>query len=577
MVLCENGFINSDLQPGGLLLKKIIFACLVFLFSASLSFAKFDPAFTWTTLETPHFYIHYHQGGENVARHAAQVAEDVHARLVPRIKWEPKQKTHIVLVDAMDEANGNTSVIPYNYMILFLTQPAGEPGFGTTAYEDWMRLLITHEYTHVLQLDMINGGLGGLLQTIFGRFYFPNAIQPEWLIEGLAVYEETAQTQGGRGRSAGADMVLRMAVLDGPFPAISQMTVFPDTWPSGQVPYLFGESFIQFITDKYGREKLADLSLTYSNRNLPFLVESTAGRVLGENYSTLWEEWRSALRDKYGKQRDEVMAKGPTTSTMLTHKGYDTLSPVYSPDGSRIAYLEANGDEFPGLYVMNADGTGDRKLTENAFPVSASGMTPAWSADGGRLYYTKAEIERNTDYYDDIYYYDMKREREVRVTKKVRGRDAHPSPDGKKLVFVVNKMGMTRLALLDLTPDGRKNPAKEKDLVFLNEAIAVQYETPRWSPDGTKIAVSVWQPGGYKDIWILDVGGKKLEEVTHDRAIDGAPAWRPDGKYLYFTSDRTGIYNLFAYELGTKKLFQITNVVGGAFSPYPSPDNKKLV
>ena len=556
-------------------MKKILFVFLMLLASASLSFAKFDPSFTWTTLETPHFSIHYHQGGEEIARHAAQVAEDVHSRLVPRIKWEPKQKTHIVLVDAMDEANGMTGVMPYNQMILFLTQPVGEPGFGTTAYEDWMRLLITHEYTHVLQMDMINGGLGDVMQTLFGRLYFPNEWQPIWLIEGLAVYEETEQTSGGRGRSAGADMVLRMATLEGPFPPVSQMTVFPDTWPSGDVPYLFGESFIRFISDKYGREKLADLSITYSGRDFPFQVESTAGRVLGINYGTLREEWRTALQNKYEKQRDEVMSRGLTASTALTHKGYDTLSPVYSPDGGRIAYLEANGDEFPGVYVMNADGTGDRKLVENAFPLSASGMTPAWSPDGGRLYYTKAEIERNTDYYDDIYYYDMKKGKEVRVTKMLRGRDPDPSPDGKKLVFVTNKLGMTRLALLDISSD-RRHPAGAKDVVFLTKESATQYEAPRWSPDGSKIAVSLWQPGGYKDVWILDAQGKKLDEATHDRAIDGAPAWSPDGKYIYFSSDRTGIYNLFAYELETKTLFQITNVIGGAFSPSPSPDGKTL-
>jgi len=556
-------------------LKKILFVCLILLCSASLAFAKFDPAFTWTTLETPHFYIHYHQGGEGIARHAAQVAEDVHVRLAPRVKWEPKQKTHIVLVDAMDEANGMTGVMPYNQMILLLTQPVGEPGFGTTAYEDWMRLLITHEYTHVLQLDMINGGLGGVMQTLFGRLYFPNEWQPIWLIEGLAVYEETEQTPGGRGRSAGADMVLRMATLEGPFPLISQMTVFPDTWPSGDVPYLFGGSFIRFIADKYGREKLADLSVIYSGRGFPFLVESTAGRDLGENYGTLWNEWRTALRNKYEKQRGEVQAKGLTISTALTRKGYDTLSPIYSPDGGRIAYLEANGDEFPGIYMMNADGTGDHKLTENAFPMSASGMTPAWSADGNRLYYTKAEIERNTDYYDDIYYYDIKKGKEVRVTKMLRARDPDLSPDGKKLIFVTNRMGMTRLAILDIS-SVRRRPTGEGDVAFLTEESLVQYEAPRWSPDGSKIAVSLWQPGGYKDVWILDGEGKKLDEVMHDRAIDGAPAWSPDGKYLYFSSDRTGIYNLFAYELETKKLFQITNVLGGAFSPFPSPDNKTI-
>jgi hypothetical protein len=63
----------------------------------------------------------------------------------------------------------------------------------------------------------------------------------------------------------------------------------------------------------------------------------------------------------------------------------------------------------------------------------------------------------------------------------------------------------------------------------------------------------------------------------HDRANDGGAAWGPDGKVIYFASDRTGIFNLFAFELETKKLYQITNVLSGAFAPSPSPDGKTLV
>ena len=55
---------------------------------------------------------------------------------------------------------------------------AGGPGFGLTAYDDWLRLVITHEYTHVLQLDMVNGG-PETVQKVLGRIYFPNMFQPE--------------------------------------------------------------------------------------------------------------------------------------------------------------------------------------------------------------------------------------------------------------------------------------------------------------------------------------------------------------------------------------------------------------
>ena len=135
-------------------------------------------------------------------------------------------------------------------------------------------------------------------------------------------------------------------------------------------------------------------------------------------------------------------------------------------------------------------------------------MTLAWSADGERLYYTKDEIVRNTDYYNDIYYYDLNKGQGGPGDEVLRARDPCPSPDGKKLMFVTNRMGRTRLALLDISPE-RKRPAGAGDVAFLTEESMVQYEAPRWSPDSSKIAVSVWQPGGYKDIWILDSRGKE--------------------------------------------------------------------
>jgi len=544
------------------------------LFLSSPSFAKFDPSFTWTTIETPHFLIHYHQGEEEIAKRAAVIAEDVHERLVPRIKWEPKQRTHIVLVDAMDESNGMTTPFPYNQMILFLTRPLGEPGFGTTVYDDWMRLLITHEYTHVLQLDMVHG-VPKTLQGILGRVYFPNLFQPIWMIEGLAVYEETEQTSGGRGRSPGADMVLRMAALEGPFPSLGQAAVFPDFWPSGQVPYLFGGSFTRYIVERYGREMLADISKTYSGRGLPFFVDSTGRRVLYRSYDDLWFEWEVSLKERYRKQEQEVRSEGISTSQPLTKKGFSVVSPAYSIDGKHIAYAVSNADEFPGIYVMNADGSGDHKIVENTASSTSSGESIAWSSDSKGIYYTKIDIHRNTNLYNDIYYYDLKRDKEVPITSGLRARDPYPSSDGRKIIFVTNKLGKTRLAVLDV-PSGPGASFKEEEVTWLTEASSYQYEMPRFSPDGTMVIVGVGQPGGYKDIWILDSRGNKIDELMHDRAVDGAATWSPDGKVIYFASDRTGVFNLYAYELASKKICQITNVVGGAFTPSPSPDGKEL-
>ena len=548
---------------------------IALLLSASSAFAKFDPSYIWTTMETEHFLIHYHQGGDEIAKKAAGIAEDVHARLAPRIKWTPKQKTNMVLVDSMDESNGMSSPVPYNQMILFISQPGGSEGLGLVHYDDWLRMLITHEYTHTLQLDMVSG-LPRTLQHILGRIYFPNMFQPIWMLEGLAVYEETEQTTGGRGRSPGSDMVLRMAVLEDAFPTLGQMSVFPDPWPAGQVPYLFGESFTRFLADWYGREKLADVSVDYSGRRLPFLVTSTGKRVLHERYDVLADEWQKALRKKYGQQRNEIEARGMTRSTQLTHRGFVNIGPVVSPGGSTIAYAASEADEFPSLRFLRAGKDEDEHVVENVFPVSASGTSLSWSPEGRTLYYTKIEVERNTGYYSDLYSYEIEKDNEVRLTKDMRARDPGVSPDGRQLVFVMNRMGMTRLATIDISAK-RNAPVEEKDVMFLSPWSENQYESPRFSPDGTTIAVSVWQPGKSRDIWLLDTSGKRIEEVTHDRAIDNAPAWSRDGKYLYFSSDRSGVFNIYVYERETKKIYQLTNVLGGAFTPSATRDNTSLV
>jgi hypothetical protein len=569
----ERGPAKKPILPPPAPVSALVLAAILFL-CASSALAKFDPSFVWTTLETPHFLIHYHQGAEEIARKAAVIAEDVHSRLVPRIKWEPKEKTRLVLVDAMDEANGYTSPIPYNQVVLFLTQPSGGPGFGLTAYDDWLRLVITHEYTHVLHLDMVTGG-PETLQKILGRIYFPNLFQPVWMIEGLATYEETEQTSGGRGRSPGAEMVLRAAALENAFPSLGQASVYPDSWPSGQVPYLFGEAFTRHIADAYGREKLAEISAAYSGRWFPFLVASTGRKALQAEYKDLWREWQMGLDARYARQRDELAAKGLTRSTPLTARGFMITNPAYSPDGTLIAYAAGHGDEYPGIYLARADGSGETKITENVFPGSASGTSLAWDRRGTKLYYTKIEIIRNTGYFNDIYSYDLAARREVRLTKGLRARDPALSPDGTRLLLVLSRMGMTRLAMVDMTK-GSKGPAGEQDIIPLTPWGTEQYETPCFSPDGSRIAVGLWRQGGYRDIRLLDPSGSLLEEITHDRAIDVGPAWSADGNYLYFSSDRSGIFNIYAYERAAKKLFAVTNVLGGAFSPSPSPDGKTL-
>src|ERR1019366_5458048 len=148
----------------------------------SFARAANDPELVYKTLESPHFRITFYSGEEEIARHVADLAEDINARLVPVLGWQPKEKVEIALNDQTDSANGFTSAAPYNAIRLFVTAPDDLSPLGDV--DDWYQELVTHEYTHTLHLDNITG-IPALWNAIVGRAWVPNQIQPRWILEGL--------------------------------------------------------------------------------------------------------------------------------------------------------------------------------------------------------------------------------------------------------------------------------------------------------------------------------------------------------------------------------------------------------
>jgi len=152
------------------------------------------------------------------------------------------------------------------------------------------------------------------------------------------------------------------------------------------------------------------------------------------------------------------------------------------------------------------------------------------------------------------------------------------SPDARRVVFTTNHRGTTYLMMADVVPSATRTGAHELANVrrVVTGAPFDQAYTPRWSPDNRHVAYSAWERGGYRDIRIVDTADGSVVNVTHDRSIDGGPAYSADGRWLFYHSDRTGIMNVYAYELATGRLRQVTNVVNGAYQPEPSPDGKWL-
>jgi Tol biopolymer transport system component len=538
---------------------------LAFLGAPAPGEARLDPRLKWSTLETPHFLVLFHDGAEEIAARAASIAEEAHQLLAPELHWQPVAKTRLILADVSDAANGLATPFPFNRIIIYLSPPLEAP-FSITDEEEWLRIAITHEYTHILHLDNVQQG-PARLQNILGRLYFPNAFQPTWLIEGLATYEETRLSQGGRGRSSYTEMLLRTAILADRFPNLAQGATAPDSWPGGELPYLYGVKFYQYLVAKYGPTLPGELSRRYAGRSLPFMVDSTAIATFGSTFKEEWLLWQTQLQGEYSAQSREVTAAGLTKATPLSSDGGMTFFPALSPAGDRLAYTSRTADRSSSLMLAAADGNEASPLLRRAVTPSNAGIT--WRGDGAGLIYAKLERDRHDNLFSDLYLYDLASSKEIRLTHGLRTGSPDLSPISGEILCTVAHANGNRLAMVNIDGTIQRYLSPEGDPRL--------FATPRWSPDGKKIAVAVKEPGGRFLIQILDSDGTLLTTLPDSGAINTSPAWSRDGALLFFSSDRGGIYNIHAYRLASGELFQVTNLLGGAFAPQPDPDGQSLL
>jgi hypothetical protein len=554
--------------------------CVVCFFTTKSVHAG-DPYLEWYTLTTPRFRVTYHMGLERQAQSTATLLESVHRRLSPQLGWKPKEVTEVLLTDVTDAANGSATALPYNAVRLFVTAPDDMSPLGE--YDDWLTELVTHEYTHVLHVDNISG-LPALLNAVAGKTSAPNQAQPRWILEGLAVAMETQHTGGGRLRSSQFDMILRADILEGRMAHIDQISNPARRWPGGNLWYLYGGAFIGWITDVYGPQVFAAVASDYGSNIIPWGINRSIRRATGRTYLELYAGWRHHLERKYAAQIAEVNRRGLREGTRLTHRGRIASSPRFVPPCARsgereeILYYRDDGHSVAGFYRVPLENRALAAEDDAELVTRSGGHIASYEPSCGFVFDSVAPSTRRY-YFNDLFRQPrgttsprgLRGSRE-RLTTGARARDPDVSPRGDRITYATNSRGTSTLRIANLTPSGEI----QNQRALVRSAHDEQAFTPRFSPDGKKVAYSAWTAGGHRDIRVVDVKTRRFFEVTHDVAMDQQPTWSPDGKTLYFTSDRSGIPNVYAYDLADQKLHQVTNVKTGAYMPELSSDGATL-
>ncbi len=544
---------------------------LVFLFALAVSLGPAraegqirDLKRSWHTVRTEHFEVHYHEPLSLMARRVAEVLERVHQRLKPLLRYEPKSRVQIVLTDGSENANGSATPIHYNIIRLFASAPADLSVLSD--FDDWMTLLITHEHAHILHLDNISR-LPAVINKIFGKIYAPNLAEPRFIIEGIATYFESAETAAGRLRSTIFEMYMRTAVLENATISIDQLSNQIVQWPQGNIWYLYGGRFVQYIVDKYGESWIPQMSKLYGGTLIPYGLNRSLQKITGKTYIELYDEWLADMKVRYEALEADIRAQGIVEGKRLTFHGQNVRGLRFFND-DEVMYFVADGQSNPKVRSIHVTGPKKKRTLVRSAGVSYPTLHP-----DGSIYLESFDSRRDLYSFYDLFRADPKKGRtrkRKRLTNGLRARYPDVSPDGTHIVFVRNHAGTSDLYIAET-----KHIEKTKR-VLVKSKLYEQVYTPRYSPDGNFVAYSAWRRGGYRDIHVLDLRTQEVFEVTHDRALDTGPAWSPDGETLYFSSDRTGISNIYAYGWKTGETNQITNVVSGAYQPAPSPDGHKL-
>ncbi len=566
----------------------------------------YHPELNWKTIETEHFYVLYHDGAERTARVIAKVAEDVYEPVTSLYHHKPDSKVTFVVRDYDDISNGGAYFFD-NKIEIF----APSMDFELRGTHDWLRNVVTHEFTHIVQIQT-SMKFGRRVPSIYLQWLgyeaerrpdvlygYPNVIAsyplsgfvvPAWFAEGIAQYNRTDLRYDFW--DTHRDMILRSYALDGNMLTWEQMGVFGKTSLGNESAYNAGFAFIGYIARTYGEDKLREISKNLAS--LPVVtIDAAIEGAVGKSGADVYEDWRrdmvrdytarvapirKNLREGLPFLKEDASVVNPgeriRTETIFhpqglppgahqepccvyaTGTGFANMYPAYSPDGKRIAYVSTKGGDYfisSSLYVYDFATGGDTLIMPGVR------TAPAWSPDGKTLYYGKATRDNpHWSYQFDIYKYDLVKKEETRITRGKRASSPTLSPDGSQIACVVNADGTTNLAVMNI--DGSNyhvvTPYSQGEQVY----------GPKWSPKGDRIVFDYSMKDGRDIAWIKP-DGSDLSFLLTGPEDTRCVTFSPDGSKLYYSSDVTGIFNIYSYDIASHASTQWTNVLGGAFFP----------
>lgn len=550
------------------------------------------PTLDWYQIETEHFMVLFHadeygQGASRTAQVTARVAEDVYGPITELYGHEPDSKVYIILKDYEDYSNG--AAFFFDNKIEIWAPALNSPLRGA---HDWLRNVITHEFTHIVQVQAamklprtVPFGYLQILDYENARrpdvlYGYPNVlisypvvglVNPAWLAEGTAQYQHSDlhydQWDSHR------DMLLRTQVLQGKTLELHELgSFYSKNSLMREGVYNHGYAFTLYLAQKYGVDVLSEITDGLRDWDI-WRVEHAISSAIGADANEEFNLWHSELENFYRQATAPIQAS-IVEGDILASEGFANYYPRLSPDGSKLAYISNKGGHNSRVSLYVRDMTGDMMMAHDLGMTAIdhicslghrirAGVTggAAWRPDGNALAYARAQTTSEGFLYTDLYLTELNTQATTQLTRHARASQPAWDSTGSRIVYVTSSDGTANLKVLDVQT-GESRPVTE----FSD---GTQVSDPAWY--GEWIYFARLDPGRHgNDLWRIQADGSLSSPVVQTPADERSPMMADS--VLYYASDATGIYNLYRMAGGVSE--QLTQVIGGAFMPDKGPDGQ---
>ena len=520
--------------------------------------------FDWNFIRSDNFDVYFYPGHRELAVFTAEVAEKALQQISEELTWKLTERISIIVYASHNDFQQTNVTLSH--------LPEGVGGF-TELFKN--RIVVPYEgdyeqFRHVIHHELVHGVMndflyGGSIQSIVsGRV----TVQlPGWMSEGYPEYSSLYW-------DTKADMILRDLAINGQIPRVQQL--------NGYLSYKGGQAVMKYISDTYGKPKIGEIFNQIKRKRS---VEAGVKSALGGDFDELSKRWRKYIRKQYwpdieGREDIQDVAKQLTDHDEL--KNYYNIAPAISPDGGRIAIL-SDREGYADIFLISTQNgeeikkvvSGGRTPDFEELKWLQSGIT--WSPDGNKIALTSKAGDR-----DALHIINVKTgERQSYSFDVPNLFTADWSPDGNQIAMVGHQHNQSDIYIWDFKADTLTNLTNDR----------YSDTEPRWSPDGKRIAFVSDRNGhsqnpatqmhrfdySNKDIYVYSMDDDTLERITHSPSEENYPVWAHSQNKIAYTSDESGVFNIYIHDLDSGQQYAISNILTGIQQLSWSSDDSRLV